>query len=458
MSRRLFSSTLPRGISEVAREIRLLASPQQPPASEIRTLSPLHLPDVWTPSQHLMNMGLRPALARRLSSIYMDIVARYRQVFESYFRCAVSGSCHLNPEHYRDVFVVHFRGTVQVLASRMVSTAWVWLCQAGLPPTLFWPQCIDVHVDAETKAQILSRLRLRTTSFIMDATSNRVELPEETEGDFPTKILAPVPPPLRSTTPIRDLFHSESEKPSTCFPAYYPPPPKPISSPQKTLVTQFKLTPSTKNKKSFANYTVDVSSLTALLGKMSSTTSEAGLKTQENRKHAWALRSKEPEPSPHLSPVAANMSGISQSPNTEMVSSVKPITKPRKRRIAALPKRHIKTTALPTTDPSLPPAANPPVSRTPSLTSDTSSCSDSFSSSDELDTPPSTPPSHSHALIACNALSTGVISSKPNTRRPFGLPMFTSADFPVPRKKGIHIDFTNGEAVGVQQLSFTFGA
>ncbi|KAF8481994.1 hypothetical protein DFH94DRAFT_734460 [Russula ochroleuca] len=433
MSRRLFSSTLPRGISEVAREIRLLASPQQPPASEIRTLSPLHLPDVWTPSQHLMNMGLRPALARRLSSIYMDIVARYRQVFESYFRRAIQGSCHLNPEHYCDIFVIQFKGTIQVLKSQFISAVWVWLHRAGLPPTIFWPQCIDVRIsvrmDTVTEAQILSRLGLKTTSFIMNATSNRIELPEEckTEEDFPTetKLLASVPPPLRSTTPsTHDLFHSE--KPSTCFPAYYPPPPgKPISSPQKTLVTQFKLTP------------VDVSSLTALFGKMSVTTSELGLKTQESRKYAWAPGSKKPEPSPLLSPP--------QSPNTEIVSSAKPITKPRRRKIAALPKRHIKTTALPTIDPSLPPAANPPVSRTPSLTSDTSSCSDSFSSSDELDTPPSTPPSHSHALIACNAL-------------PFGLAMFTSADFPVPRKKGIHIDFTNGEAVGVQKLSFTFGA
>jgi hypothetical protein len=45
----------------------------------------------------------------------MDFVARYRQVFESYFRRAIKGSCHLHPEHYRDIFVVQFRGTIQVL-------------------------------------------------------------------------------------------------------------------------------------------------------------------------------------------------------------------------------------------------------------------------------------------------------------------------------------------------------
>jgi hypothetical protein len=48
---------------------------------------------------------------------YMDIVARYKQVFESYFRRAIQGSCHLHPEHYRDIFVVHFRDTIQVLES-----------------------------------------------------------------------------------------------------------------------------------------------------------------------------------------------------------------------------------------------------------------------------------------------------------------------------------------------------
>lgn len=146
MSRRLFSTYLPRGISDVAREIRMLTGPHQPTASEIRTVSPLHLPDVWAPSQYLINMGFKPALARRLSNVYMDIVARYRQVFESYFRRAIQGSCHIHPGHYRDIFVIQFQGTIQVLKSQIMSAAWVWLCRAGLPPTLSWPQCIDVRV------------------------------------------------------------------------------------------------------------------------------------------------------------------------------------------------------------------------------------------------------------------------------------------------------------------------
>lgn len=158
MSRRLFPSYLPRGISEVAREIRRLTGSHQSSASEIRTLSQLHLPHVGEPAQFLIDMGLRPALARRLSSVYMDIVARYRQVFESYFRRAIQGSCHHHPERYRDVFVVQFRGTIQVLESQFMSTAWVWLCQAGLAPTLFWPQCIDVRIHVYTTLYEVDRL------------------------------------------------------------------------------------------------------------------------------------------------------------------------------------------------------------------------------------------------------------------------------------------------------------
>ena len=151
MSTRLFSNSLPRDIFDVFREIRILASPHQlTPAPEIRTIVPLRLPDVWTPSQYLINMGLRPALARRLSSVYMDIVARYRQVFESYFHRAVQGSCHHHPEHYCDIFVAQFKGIIQVLKSQVMSATWVWLCRAGLSPALFGLQCIDVRIPVFT--------------------------------------------------------------------------------------------------------------------------------------------------------------------------------------------------------------------------------------------------------------------------------------------------------------------
>ena len=146
MSGRLFPRSLSRYISDVSREIRMLTGPHFPsPVPKIRPMSTFHLPDVRAPAQYLIDMGLRPALARHLSSVYMDFVARYRQVFESYFCRAIQGSCHLCPEHYRNIFDVQFKGTIQVLESQFMSATWFWLCRAGLP-TLFWPQCIDVKI------------------------------------------------------------------------------------------------------------------------------------------------------------------------------------------------------------------------------------------------------------------------------------------------------------------------
>jgi hypothetical protein len=123
--------------------------PPPSPASEIRSMSTFHLPDVRAPAQYFIDMGLRHTLARHLSSVYMNFVARLRQVFESYFCRAIQGSCHLRLEHYRDIFVVQFKGSIQALESQFMSATWVWLCQAGRP-TPFWPQCIDVKIPIFT--------------------------------------------------------------------------------------------------------------------------------------------------------------------------------------------------------------------------------------------------------------------------------------------------------------------
>jgi hypothetical protein len=138
MSRRLFSHSLLQDIFGVSREMRMLAGPHTPShTSEGPDMFPLRLPDVRAPAQYLIDLGLRPALARRISSLYMDFFARYRQVFESYFHRVIHDGCR-HPEYYRDIFVVQFKGTIQVWESRIMSTAWIWLCQAGLlPPHLF---------------------------------------------------------------------------------------------------------------------------------------------------------------------------------------------------------------------------------------------------------------------------------------------------------------------------------
>jgi hypothetical protein len=151
MPRRLFSYSILRGISDVACEIRMLARPHQPsPPSEIQTIPPLHLPDVQASAQYLIDIGLTAVLSTRLSGVYMELVAWYRQVSESHFRRAIQGSCHLPPEHYRDTFVVQFKRTIQVLESQFVSATRDWLCRTGQPLTHFRPQCIDVRSSVYT--------------------------------------------------------------------------------------------------------------------------------------------------------------------------------------------------------------------------------------------------------------------------------------------------------------------
>ena len=144
---RLFSHSLPRDIFDISREIRMLTSPDSLSyPSEIRDMLPLHLPDVRTPAQFLIDLGLTPILARRLSSVFMDSVARYRQVFELCFRRVIHGGCR-HPEYYRDILVVQFMSTIQAWESRIMSTAQVWSCRAGPSPTSF---SIDVRIPGYT--------------------------------------------------------------------------------------------------------------------------------------------------------------------------------------------------------------------------------------------------------------------------------------------------------------------
>jgi hypothetical protein len=137
MSRRSFSHSLLRDIFGISREIRMLTGPHISSTSEPPDMFPLRLPDVRAPAQYLIDLGLGPALARRVSSLYMEFVARYRQVFESHFHRVIHGGCQ-HPEYYRVIFLVQFRRTIQVWESQIMSTAWIWLCQAELlHPHLF---------------------------------------------------------------------------------------------------------------------------------------------------------------------------------------------------------------------------------------------------------------------------------------------------------------------------------
>jgi hypothetical protein len=146
MPRRISSHPLLRGIVDKAHELQVLTKLHWPsPVSEIRTGSQvlLHLPDVQSPIQYLIEMGLRPTLARHISSIYMEFVARFTQVFRSHFRRVIR---RLPPStlYYRDIFIIQFKGTIQVWESQLMSTVHAWLCRTGLPWTASHPQCMDV--------------------------------------------------------------------------------------------------------------------------------------------------------------------------------------------------------------------------------------------------------------------------------------------------------------------------
>ena len=139
----LFSQSLPRDTFDIPREIRMLTSPDSLPcSSEIRDMLPFHLPDVLTPTQHLIDLGLRPALARRISHVHMDVCARYRHVFELYFRRVIHDGCQ-HPEYYRHIFVAQFMSTIRVWESQIMLTARVSLCRSGISPISF---SLDVSI------------------------------------------------------------------------------------------------------------------------------------------------------------------------------------------------------------------------------------------------------------------------------------------------------------------------
>ena len=145
--------------------------------SSIPSHNHLYLPEVWAPAQYLIDLGLPPALARRLSSTYMDVVDQYRKICQSHFDLATHGS-HLTG-YYRKVFIVLFRRTVQAWDSKIVSIARVQLCQAGVQATVH-PERVEastiviskasrdaksislqIRVDDAMKAEIMARLGLK---------------------------------------------------------------------------------------------------------------------------------------------------------------------------------------------------------------------------------------------------------------------------------------------------------
>ena len=180
-------SSILRDIVNDSREIRLLSdshgyAPTGLDSSQIQ----IHLPEVCAPARYLIDVGLRPALARRLSSIYMDIVDRCRKACQSHFHRVTHREGHFN-EYYREVFTVLFERTVQAWDSRFVSIIRVRLSQAGSPQASIRPERVEastililkalcnaksmntqIRVDDATKAEIIARLGLKATHLTCD--------------------------------------------------------------------------------------------------------------------------------------------------------------------------------------------------------------------------------------------------------------------------------------------------
>ena len=154
MPGRIFPLSLTQVILDSSRELRLLSHIHCPslPGFEPPTTPQLHLhlPEAWSPAQYLVDMGLQPTLARRLSSTYMDFVDRYRTTCQSHFYRATRGG-HLT-EYYREVFTVLFRRTTQAWSSQMVSIIRVQLCQVVTPQVIVRPEYVDASTIVISKA------------------------------------------------------------------------------------------------------------------------------------------------------------------------------------------------------------------------------------------------------------------------------------------------------------------
>jgi hypothetical protein len=153
MPGRLFSRSVMQDIFNRSREMRLLSDTYctvlagfEPP-----TTLELSLPEVRAPAQYLIDGGLQPALAQRLSSTYMDFVARHREIFESHFYRATHGGCHLPIEYYRNTFIALFKRTIKAWDSQFVSIVRVQLYRVGVSSASVRPGCVDASTIVISK-------------------------------------------------------------------------------------------------------------------------------------------------------------------------------------------------------------------------------------------------------------------------------------------------------------------
>ncbi|KAH9044529.1 hypothetical protein EDB85DRAFT_1909957 [Lactarius pseudohatsudake] len=341
-----------------SREIWLLSDTHgyTPTGLESSTTSQLqlHLPEVWPPAQYLIDAGLRPALARRLSSTFMDFVARYRETCQSYFDRATHGRGHLT-EYYHDIFISLFKRAIQASGSQIVSIVRAQLRQADAPQVIVRPERVDIRVDDAAKVEIIARLGLKATSDNIvtspsaDVTSRLEEVLEQTHALFTdtvnSRLMLPKSPPILSTSRRYDPFGHVA--PQTCFPAPYPPPPA-SCLPRSPLLTSF-IIPSTspRDVRSLARHSPDMSTLTNLFGRMTTMTQETDSRIPRSHGVFCIPDSNRTKPmSPILSPSVVDNSTMPRLTSVKLIASpTKPTNTLRRRKIASLPTRRGKTSA-----------------------------------------------------------------------------------------------------------------
>ncbi|KAI9460541.1 hypothetical protein BJY52DRAFT_1262266 [Lactarius psammicola] len=338
-----------------SREIRLLSDIHSHTPTGLESLTTpqlqLHLPEAWAPAQYLINVGLRPALARRLSNTYMDVVDRYREACQSHFDRATRGGGHLT-EYNREVFIILYKRAIQAWCSQILSIVQVRLCQAGPPQATIRPE--RIRVDDATKAEIIARLGLKAAHLTSDGVCQMVTIPradvtsrlEEVSAQTHAlstdtvvsrqwliciKLLGSSP--ISSTSRRYDPF--SHVVPQTCFPAPYPPPPPASCLPRNALPTS--LVPSTppRDMRSLASHSPDMSTLTNLFGRMTTTTlvTDSRIPRSHGVFHVPDSNRVKPLPQP------ASVESIA--------SPTKPTNTPRRRKIASLPTRRNKTSTSP---------------------------------------------------------------------------------------------------------------
>ncbi len=159
-------------------------------------------------------------------------------------------------------------------------------------------------------------------------------------------IKLPGSPPISSTSRHYDPF--SHVVPQTCFPAPYPPPPA-SCLPRNALPTSFIPSTPPRDVRALASHSPDMSTLTNLFGRMTTTTLETDSRIPRSHGVFCIPDSNRIKLlSPILSPSNADNSTKPRLAGVESIASpTKPMKTPRRRKIASLPTRRGKTSASP---------------------------------------------------------------------------------------------------------------